>query len=128
MKAQANRGVCLEELNWLEAMAKFEAGAVVVIPIGAIAKEHGPHLPLDTGWLIARELAARRVTDYGDFLDRPASVFQRPGVMTVSRSGAFRDPTLATQEKGEAILAAMSQDLVAGLRHGFPAALGNGGK
>jgi creatinine amidohydrolase/Fe(II)-dependent formamide hydrolase-like protein len=98
-------------LNWLEAKAKFEAGAVVVIPIGAIAKKHRPHLPPNTDWLIARELA-RRVTDYGDFLDRPAGVFQRPGVMTVSRSGAFRDPTLATQEKGEAILAAMSQDLV----------------
>jgi creatinine amidohydrolase len=29
------------------------------MPIGAIAKEHGPHLPLNTDWLIARALAQR---------------------------------------------------------------------
>jgi creatinine amidohydrolase len=29
------------------------------VPIGAAAKEHGPHLPLKTDWLVARELARR---------------------------------------------------------------------
>jgi creatinine amidohydrolase len=52
-------GVQLEDLTWLEAKAWFDQGRVVVIPIGAIAKEHGHHLPLKTDWLIARELGRR---------------------------------------------------------------------
>jgi creatinine amidohydrolase len=41
-------GVWLEELSWFEAKARFDSGGVLDIPIGAIAKEHGPHLPLNT--------------------------------------------------------------------------------
>ena len=41
-------GVWLEDLTWLEAKARFAAGAVVVVPIGAASKAHGPHLPLKT--------------------------------------------------------------------------------
>ena len=53
------RGVFVEELTWPEAEARFRAGALVVVPIGAFAKEHGPHLPLNTDALVARELARR---------------------------------------------------------------------
>jgi creatinine amidohydrolase len=49
----------MEELAWPEAKAWLDSGAIVVLPIGAIAKEHGPHLPLMTDWLLARELAGR---------------------------------------------------------------------
>ncbi len=52
-------GVWLENLTWSEAKARFDAGAVVVVPIGAIAKEHGHHLPLNTDYLYARDLATR---------------------------------------------------------------------
>jgi creatinine amidohydrolase len=52
-------GVWLENLTWSEAKARFDAGAVVVVPIGAMAKEHGHHLPLNTDYLYARELATR---------------------------------------------------------------------
>ena len=52
-------GVWLEDLAWPEARRWLESGAVVVVPIGAIAKEHGHHLPLMTDWLLARELASR---------------------------------------------------------------------
>lgn len=52
-------GVWLEDLTWPEAKARFEAGALVVIPIGAAAKAHGPHLPLKTDALTARALAER---------------------------------------------------------------------
>ena len=54
-----NTGVWLEDLTWPEAKARFEAGALVVIPIGAAAKAHGPHLPLKTDALTARALAQR---------------------------------------------------------------------
>jgi len=50
-------GVWLEDLTWLEAKARFAAGAVVVVPIGAASKAHGPHLPLKTDALTARALA-----------------------------------------------------------------------
>ena len=52
-------GVWLEDLTWPEAKARFEAGALVVVPVGAAAKAHGPHLPLKTDALTARALAQR---------------------------------------------------------------------
>lgn len=50
------KGVWLEDQTWPEARARFAQGAVVVMPIGAAAKAHGPHLPLKTDWLTARAL------------------------------------------------------------------------
>ena len=51
------KGVWLEDLTWPEAKARFDADTVVVVPIGAAAKAHGPHLPLKTDALTARALA-----------------------------------------------------------------------
>lgn len=50
-------GEWLEDLTWPEAKTRIDAGAVVVVPIGASAKAHGPHLPLDTDRALARALA-----------------------------------------------------------------------
>jgi creatinine amidohydrolase len=53
----------LSDLTWLEAEPLLTPDAVVVLPIGAAAKEHGPHLRLDNDLRLvehwARELAAR---------------------------------------------------------------------
>jgi creatinine amidohydrolase len=54
-------GAWLEELTWPEARARFDAGAVVVIPIGAAAKAHGAHLPLKTDALTARALGQKLI-------------------------------------------------------------------
>jgi creatinine amidohydrolase/Fe(II)-dependent formamide hydrolase-like protein len=51
------KGVWLEDLAWPEAKARFGGDPVVVIPIGAAAKAHGPHLPLKADALTARALA-----------------------------------------------------------------------
>ena len=51
------QGVKLETLSWIEAERYFEADPVVVIPLGAAAKEHGPHLPLNNDAIIANWLA-----------------------------------------------------------------------
>lgn len=252
------KGVWLEDLTWPEAKSWFDRGAPVVVPIGAISKEHGHHLPLKTDWLLARDLARRvgeklpvvlapvvsfgyypafvrypgsqhlsagtfsailteilakfvrdgvkrlavintgvstepvlrivvrdfyethgvRVhtadirmlgkktrgltqqklgghadeaetsmilaiepksvrldrakTDYGNALDEPATVFYTPTVFDgdpkngpdYSMAGARGDPTLATAEKGEAILADMAGELVDGLSKIFPEAFG----
>jgi len=46
-------GVKLETLSWIEAEQWFADNPVVVIPLGAAAKEHGPHLPLNNDAIIA---------------------------------------------------------------------------
>lgn len=52
-------GAFLGDLTWAEAGARFAAGDPVLIPVGAAAKEHGLHLPLDTDARVVRGLAAR---------------------------------------------------------------------
>ena len=47
------RGVKLETLSWIEAERWFANDPVVVVPLGAAAKEHGPHLPLNNDAIIA---------------------------------------------------------------------------
>ena len=56
-----NKGHWLEKLSWLEAEGLLNAKTVVVIPLGAAAKEHGPHLPLNNDALIANWLAGEIV-------------------------------------------------------------------
>jgi creatinine amidohydrolase len=56
-------GAWVEDLTWPEVEARFNAGAVILVPLGAIAKEHGHHLPMKTDWLVARELASRVAAD-----------------------------------------------------------------
>lgn len=56
-------GDYLEHLTWPEAKTRFDADAIVVIPIGAQSKEHGHHLPLNTDFLLATELTARVVAE-----------------------------------------------------------------
>ncbi|WP_296349131.1 creatininase family protein [Reyranella sp.] len=53
------KGVWLEDLTWPEAKARFDRDDVVVIPVAAAIKPHGPYLPLGTDALIARALAQR---------------------------------------------------------------------
>ncbi len=50
------KGVLLEDLTWVEAEKILNPDTVVVIPLGAAAKEHGPHLKLKNDWLIAEYL------------------------------------------------------------------------
>src|SRR6266404_2283388 len=57
----SDTGAWLEDLTWPEAKARFAADAVVVVPVGAAAKAHGPHLPLKTDALTARALAQRLI-------------------------------------------------------------------
>jgi len=47
------RGVLLEDLTWVEAERRLSPETIVVIPLGAASKEHGPHLILKNDWLLA---------------------------------------------------------------------------
>ena len=51
-----NKGILLEDLTWQEAERVLTPDAIIVIPIGAESKEHGPHLKLKNDWLMAEYL------------------------------------------------------------------------
>lgn len=53
----ANKAVYLEDISWTVSKPILNPDAVVVIPLGAGAKEHGPHLPLSTDFIQAEGLA-----------------------------------------------------------------------
>jgi creatinine amidohydrolase len=63
-------GILLEDLTWKEAEAVLTPDAVVVIPVGAAAKEHGPHLKLRNDFTIA-EYLKRRVVERSDVIVAP---------------------------------------------------------
>jgi len=51
-------GYFLEELTWPKAKHAFEETKFAIIPTGSI-EQHGPHMPVGTDYLVARELAKR---------------------------------------------------------------------
>lgn len=87
MVAKPKESVWLEELTWVEAEEALRLYEVVMIPLGARTKEHGPHLPLNNDWVMA-EYLARQVAKmvpvvvmptlqygyYPSFLEYPGSV------------------------------------------------------
>ncbi len=84
------RGVLLEDLSWVEAEAKLGPDAVVVLPLGAASKEHGPHLKLKNDLLLAEYFKGRVLAEaevvvaptlnyhyYPAFVDYPGSTHLR---------------------------------------------------
>ena len=59
----ANKAIYLEDISWTSAKEILTPETVVVIPLGAGSKEHGPHLPLSTDFLQAEELARKVAMD-----------------------------------------------------------------
>jgi len=55
----ANPGILLEDLTWFEAEKILRPESVVVIPLGAAAKEHGPHLKLKNDFILAEYYKGR---------------------------------------------------------------------
>ena len=58
MSAGSNNplGARLTDLNWLQVTEVMQSGATALLPIGAAAKQHGPHLPMQTDYLQAEWL------------------------------------------------------------------------
>jgi creatinine amidohydrolase len=52
-------GILLEDLTWIEAEKILTLETVVVIPLGAQSKEHGPHLKLKNDFILAEYLKER---------------------------------------------------------------------
>jgi creatinine amidohydrolase len=81
------RGTYLADLTWVEAEQALGPETVVVIPVGAASKEHGPHLKLRNDAALAEYLTKRVATEapvviapslpyhfYPAFLEYPGSV------------------------------------------------------
>src|SRR6516165_3127290 len=89
-----HQGVVLGELTWVQAEGVLKPDTVVVIPLGAAAKEHGPHLRLDNDWRMAQYLA-ERVVAASDIVLAPAipyhyfpAFLEYPGSTSLSRDTA----------------------------------------
>jgi acetamidase/formamidase/creatinine amidohydrolase/Fe(II)-dependent formamide hydrolase-like protein len=108
--AAAEPGRRLADMPWTDAEAYLTGDRVVVLPVGAAAKEHGPHLLLRNDEILA-EYYARRVVEarpvallptltygfYPAFLEYPGSVSlsfdtQRDAVVEIVRSLARHGP------------------------------------
>jgi len=84
------KGYRIEDYTWSEAEAILRSETVVVIPLGAAAKEHGRHLKLRNDLTIA-EYFTRRVVETADVAVAPALTYhfypafiEYPGSTTVS--------------------------------------------
>lgn len=68
---QGPKGIRLADITWQQAADVLRPETVVVIPLGAGSKEHGPHLKLGNDALLA-EYLTRRVLDASDVVVAPA--------------------------------------------------------
>jgi creatinine amidohydrolase len=68
--AFAEKGILLEDLTWVEAEKVLTPQTVVVIPVGAESKEHGPHLKLRNDFVMA-EYFKRQVLAQADVVVAP---------------------------------------------------------
>ena len=64
----------LSDLTWLQARQELNADTLILIPLGAAAKEHGPHLRLDNDCVLADYLA-RRVERQTDMVVAPTLTY-----------------------------------------------------
>jgi len=69
-QTKSKPGILLEDLTWDQAEHELTPDRVVVISLGAEAKEHGRHLRLNNDWLMA-EYFKRRVLEASDVVVAP---------------------------------------------------------
>lgn len=55
-------GAYLGELTWPEARARIKQAPLVILPFGAGAKEHGPHLPMNADFKVMEYLCQQAIS------------------------------------------------------------------
>lgn len=127
--------VVLKDLSWIEAEKVLRRDPVLLLPLGATLKEHGPHLRLDNDLVLAERLADRVCAQadvvrlpalgwhfYPAFTDYPGSVSLRADtarelvvdvVASLARHGARRVYVLNTGLSTKRPLAAAQELLKA---------------
>ena len=89
----AVRGTRLEDLSWPEAERVLQPNSIVVLPLGAGAKEHGPHLKLRNDLTLA-EYLTRRVIARSPVVVAPALTYHfYPGFLEYPGSTSLTQPT-----------------------------------
>ncbi len=73
MDVEAERNF-VEHMQWDEVARRIARGAAAILPIGAAAKQHGLHLPLDTDHIQAERLSSELATRF-DALVWPALTY-----------------------------------------------------
>ncbi len=71
---QRPRGLRLADITWQQAADVLRPETVVVIPLGAGSKEHGPHLKLGNDAIVSDYLTAR-VLDASDVVVAPSLAY-----------------------------------------------------
>ncbi len=64
------KGILLEDLTWVEAEKVLTNETIIVLPIGAASKEHGPHLKLKNDFILA-EYFKKRVLESANVVMAP---------------------------------------------------------
>jgi creatinine amidohydrolase len=97
------RGTLLEDLTWIQAEKALTRDTVVVLPLGAASKEHGPHLRLKNDLLLA-EYFKKRVLEAAEVVVAPTlgyhfypAFVEYPGSTTL-RLETARDLTIDVVE------------------------------
>jgi creatinine amidohydrolase len=102
-------GVLLEEVTWVDAEKLLGPETVVVLPVGAASKEHGPHLRLSNDWLLA-DAFRRRLAEV-----RPVVVAPIVGYHFYPAFGAYPGSTTLQLETARDLVVDVCRSLA---RHG----------
>src|SRR5260370_314942 len=68
------RGALLQDLTWVEAEHALTPQTVIVLPLGAASKEHGPHLKLKNDFILA-EYFTKRILERADVVIAPVVTY-----------------------------------------------------
>ena len=95
----------IERMTWDEVERRIHAGAPAILPIGAAAKQHGFHLPLNTDRLQAEWLAARIAKPFDALIWPTLTYGHYPAFVGYAGSSNLSAPTFE----------AMVQEVTAGI-------------
>jgi creatinine amidohydrolase len=83
----------IEHLSWDEVARRIDNGAVAILPVGASAKQHGFHLPMNTDRIQAEWLAARIAHRFDCLIWPTVSYGHYPAFVDYAGSASLSAPT-----------------------------------
>lgn len=92
-QVRRDKAILIENLPWTQAKAELNDSSIVVIPLGAESKEHGPHLALKNDWLIAEYLKGRIARDQSVIIYPTINYHYYPAFLEYAGSTSLRMET-----------------------------------
>ncbi len=104
----------IERMTWDQVARRIDEGATAILPIGAAAKQHGLHLPLNTDRLQAEWLAARMAATVDALIWPTLTYGHYPAFVEYAGSACLSAATFEklVHELAAAILAGGSRRLI----------------